>query len=113
MGIYYFSAELAKKYGIIEATFLQVFYRIISDNRSMCVVEKGMYWFPCAMKDWNDYIDELWTSRQIGRIVKNCIFSGAIFIEHYDTDERRKRGWYAINKDLVPYLEEIEQIKSN
>ena len=113
MKLYYFSGDLAIKYGIIEATFLQVFYRVVSENRFLCVVENGMYWFPCAIKEWGDYIDAIWTPRQIDRIVKNCIHDRAIFIGHYDTDERRNRGWYAINKELIPSLEEAERKKSD
>ena len=109
MNIGYFNPEVAKEFGIIEATFLQMCYRVIRDNKDVCVIEDSAFWFPCAMKEWGNYI-ELWNPRQIDRIVKNCLFNHTLMIRHYDTDERRRRSWYAINTAIVPCLEETEQI---
>ena len=68
VNIEYFNPEIAKSIGIIEATFLQMLYRIIQNNREMCVVEHNARWFPCALNEWKNYI-ELWNPRQIDRIV--------------------------------------------
>ena len=100
---HYFSSSLAKSVGVIEAVFLQEFYSAILSNHSMCIIEDGLAWFPCAIKDWGNYID-LWSCRQTDRIVKNCLSSKLLFQRHYDTDERRNRGWYAINPDIIPKL---------
>ena len=109
MNIEYFNPEIAKSIGIIEATFLQILYRIIQNNQEICVVEHNARWFPCAMNEWKNYID-LWNPRQIDRIVKNCLLNHTLLLEHYDTDERRRRSWYAINPAVVPQLEETEHI---
>lgn len=100
---HYFSFSLAKSVGIIEAVFLQEFYSVILDNKSICIIEDGLIWFPCAIKEWGNYID-LWSYRQTDRIVKNCLMSKLLLQRHYDDDERRRRGWYAINPDIIPKL---------
>lgn len=107
--IRYFSFSLAKSIGIIEAIFLQELYKIILANKSMCVIEDGAIWFPCAIKEWKNYMD-LWSYQQTNRIVQNCLMSKHLFLRHYDTDERRRRGWYAINPDIVPQLEQVNQV---
>lgn len=109
MNIEYFNPEVAKKFSVIEATFLQILYRVIRDNKDECVIENSAFWFPCAMKEWANYI-EIWNPRQVDRIAKNCLSNRTLMIRHYDTDERRRRSWYAINTAIVPYLEETEQI---
>jgi len=100
----YFSVELAKEFGIVEAVFLQILDAIIEEHMAECVVENGLTWFPCSIAEWENYID-LWTNRQVDRIVKNCIGSRALLIGYYDTDERRRRGWYAIP---LPVKEKIK-----
>ena len=109
VNIEYFNPEIAKSIGINEATFLQMLYRIIQNNREMCVVEHNARWFPGALNEWKNYI-ELWNPRQIDRIVKNCLLNHTLMLEHYDTDERRRRNWYAINPSIVPQLEETEYV---
>lgn len=109
VNIEYFNLGLAKSVGVIEATFLQILYRVIQDNQEMCVVEHNACWFPCAIREWKNYID-LWNPRQIDRIVKNCLQNQTLMLEHYDTDERRCRNWYAINPTIVPQLDEAEHI---
>lgn len=108
MEVCYFNSELAKEIGVIESTFLQLLFCIIRDNRAKCVVEDDNYWFPCAIKEWETYID-LWSYRQTDRIVKNCLSKNVLLLRHYDDDERRRRGWYAINKSIIPFLEQAEQ----
>ena len=51
MNIEYFNPEIAKSIGIIEATFLQMLYRIIQNNREMCVVEHNEQ---CSMVSLRD-----------------------------------------------------------
>ena len=109
MNIGYFNSEIAQKFGVIEATFLQMLYRIIRDNKDACIIEDGAFWFPCAIKEWENYI-KLWSPRQIDRIAKNCLLNHTLMMRHYDMDERRRRSWYAINTTIVSYLEETEQI---
>lgn len=104
-----FSSNLAKNLGVIEATFLQILYRLIQENKDICVIEDGITWFPCAIKDWGTYID-LWTYRQTDRIVKNCIHKRVLHLRHYDDDERRRRGWYGIAIDIVSELEQVDNI---
>lgn len=108
----YFSSNLAKEYGIIEATFLQMFHNIVCENQPECVVEDGLTWFPCAIKDWDNYID-LWTYRQTDRIVKNCLSKRLLLLRHYDGDERRRRGWYAINQSVLPEIMQAKIIYSS
>ena len=109
MKIYSFSSKLAKDIGIIEATFLQILYHLILENKDMCVIEDGIVWFPCTIKEWGIYID-LWTYRQTDRIVKNCLSKRVLYLRHYDDDELRRRGWYGIDKDVVPMLEQVDNI---
>lgn len=106
--VYSFSSDLAKLFGINEATFLQILYDVILRNRNLCIEDGGILWFPCAIKEWEYYID-LWTYRQTDRIVKNCLNSKALFLRHYDDDERRRRGWYGINPDISHELESVSQ----
>ena len=108
MEIGYFNPGIAKEFGVIEAVFLQMLFHAIQDNREMCIVEHNTVWFPCAINEWENYID-IWSARQINRIVNNCLHNHTLALEHYDTDERRRRGWYAINPAIVPRLEETEQ----
>ena len=105
--VYSFSKKLAKEIGVIEATFLQILYRIIQENKDICIVEDDICWFPCTIKDWGIYID-LWTYRQTDRIVKNCLLKHALYLRNYDDDERRRRGWYGISKDVIPMLEQVD-----
>ena len=41
----YFNSEIAQKYGVIAATFLQMLYRVTIDNKDKCVIEDGAFWF--------------------------------------------------------------------
>lgn len=103
-----FNLKLAKMIGTNEAIFLQMLYDIIERNKSVCVIEDNTIWFPCAIKEWSYYID-FWNYRQVDRIVKNCINQKALFLRNYDEDERRRRGWYGINNEIVPMLEKVRQ----
>ena len=109
MEVYYFNSDLAKKYGVNEAVFLQLFYRVVKANKSVCVIEDSLCWFPCAIKEWADYIN-LWSYRQTDRLVKSCLLNHTLFQRHFDEDERRRRGWYAISNEVVQQLEETELI---
>jgi len=107
--MYCFSAILAEQLGVIEAVFLQELYHTICQHSSLCIAEDGKVWFPCTIKEWSAYIP-LWSCRQTDRITKNCLHQGTLNLRHYDDDERRRRGWYAINPSLIPELNRIEML---
>ena len=106
MEVYAFSSKLAKEIGVVEATFLQLLYQVIRENEKLCIIEDGVFWFPCAIKEWNQYID-LWSYRQIDRIAHNCLLKHVLYLRHYDVDEKRRRGWYGISKKVIPLLKQV------
>lgn len=108
MDVCTFHANLARQLGVTEAVFLQQLYHTICQHQEECVYQDGIYWFPCAVKDWERYIP-LWSGRQIDRIVKNCLQRQVIFLRHLDADQRRRRGWYGIHPELLPVLEAAER----
>lgn len=108
MDICYFHAPLARQIGVNEAVFLQLLWSTIEKHPSLCQQQDGALWFPCAVKDWEQYIP-LWSCRQTDRIVKRCLQQQVLFLRHLDGDERRRRGWYAIHPQILPALEQAHR----
>lgn len=99
MRTFLFRQDIAEKYGVNEAIFVAVLVELIKESRDLCICEDGMWWYPCAIHEWEGKFP-FWTARQVDRIVKNCMFKGMVIQRHYDVDERRRRGWYAIRRGV-------------
>ena len=99
MRIFSFRHDIAKKYGVNEAIFVAALAELIKESRNTCICEDGMWWYPCAIHEWDGKFP-FWTARQVDRIVKNCMLKGIVIQRHYDGDERRRRGWYAIRRGV-------------
>lgn len=97
--LFSFRIGVARRYGVKEAAFVEGLAKLIEQSREDCICEDGMWWFPCAVIEWEGKFP-FWTARQVDRIVKNCIHQGIVLQRHYDDDERRRRGWYAIRRGI-------------
>lgn len=99
MRMFSFRQDIAEKYGVNEAIFVAVLAELINESRDLCICEDGMWWYPCAIHEWEGKFP-FWTARQVDRVVKNCMFKRIVVQRHYDGDERRRRGWYAIQRGV-------------
>lgn len=97
--LFSFQTDIAIKYGVHEAVFIAGLSKLIEQNREKCICEDGLWWFPCAVHEWKGKFS-FWTARQVDRVIKSCMHQGLVFRRHYDSDEHRRRGWYAIKKGL-------------
>lgn len=96
--VYTFDSEIAAACGVNEAVFVAGLEQLIRSNQDLCVCEDGVWWYPCAVHEWEGKFP-FWSARQVDRVVKSCMFKGLVRQRHYDDDDRRRRGWYAIQNN--------------
>ena len=100
MDLQTFCVETATKYGVHEAVFVARVKELIRSKLEECVYDDGLWWYPCAIYEWDGEFP-FWSARQVDRVVKSCLSQGLLYRRQYETDERRRRGWYAIRNNGV------------
>lgn len=91
-----FDVELAVKFGLNNAIFLQdlAFWIEFNRNRQQAYRD-GRYWTYSTLEELVQR-HPYWTKNQIRHIIDVCKKNGWILIEHYDKVSYNQRNWYSI-----------------
>lgn len=99
-----FDVELAVKFGLNNAIFLQdlAFWIEFNRNRQQAYRD-GRYWTYSTLEELVQR-HPYWTKNQIRHIIDICKKSGWILIEHYDKVSYNQRNWYSICDSVMDCL---------
>lgn len=99
-----FDVELAVKFGLNNAIFLQdlAFWIEFNRNRQQAYRD-GRYWTYSTLEELVQR-HPYWTKNQIRHIIDVCKKSGWILIEHYDKVSYNQRNWYSICDSVMDCL---------
>lgn len=97
-----FSSELAEKFGVDEAIFVQSIGFWLRKNRANDVnFEDGHYWTYNTRKAMQQLFP-FWSQRQLDRIAASCQDKGLLIIKHPEGSTRR--GWYTLTDQSAGML---------
>lgn len=99
-----FDVELAVKFGLNNAIFLQdlAFWIEFNRNRQQAYRD-GRYWTYSTLEELVQR-HPYWTKNQIRHIIDVCKKNGWITIEHYDKVSYNQRNWYSICDSVMDCL---------
>lgn len=98
---YSFNADVAKKYGVNEAIFLQNLYFWIFKNMANGRYDfDGKNWTYNSMEAFAQLFP-FWTVAQIRNIIKKLETNGAIYIGNYNIDWSNRTKWYALSEEVL------------
>lgn len=99
-----FDVELATKFGLNNAIFLQDLAFWIEFNRKRDkAFRDGRYWTYSTMEEISER-HPYWTKNQVRHIIDTCKKNGWIFVEHYDQSNYNRRNWYSIRDDIMSII---------
>lgn len=95
--IYVFDGEIAKKYGVDEAIFLQNLLFWIAKNKANNRHEyNGRYWTYNSQEALMELFS-FWTRNQIRRIIASLLNKGAIITDQHLDKRSHNMTWYAVS----------------
>ncbi|HHX72165.1 MAG TPA: hypothetical protein GX701_04460 [Clostridiales bacterium] len=98
-------SEIAKKYGIDEAVFIQSMYWWISHNRANNKhLYDGRHWTYNSMESLTELFP-FWSVKQIRRIVKKLSDQGALLIGNYNKVQFDRTQWYSLSDEILQYYD--------
>lgn len=108
-----FDVELAAKFGLNNAIFLQdLAYWIEVNKKRDQAFRDGRYWTYSTTEELANR-HPYWTKNQIRHIVDTCKQSGWIVVEHYDKSNYNRRNWYSIAGEVMDIISFGETNSSN
>lgn len=100
-----FDVDIAKKYGVQEAIFVQNLYFWISKNKANGRhFHDGRHWTFNSINAWIELFP-YFSKRQVERILKSLEDSGAILTGNYNASAYDRTKWYALTDDILSLLE--------
>lgn len=102
---YHFSGQIAKKFGIDEAIFLEhLAYWVKVNTANRRNVHDGRVWTYNTQSAFSEIFD-LWTRRQIQRILKSLETQGAIIKGNYNKKAMDRTLWYTVSDEILDFYE--------
>ena len=119
---YVFNAEIARKFGVNEAIFIQHLYwwqeKNKADNRNFYTTEISRpngektqvsgYWTYNSMKSFTE-IFPFWTHRQIQTIIESCRAKEIIYTTQLNRKKYDKTLWYLLSEPVAEMLNAISE----
>lgn len=119
---YTFNAEIARKFGVNEAIFIQHLYwwqeKNKADNRNFYTTEINRpngektqvsgYWTYNSMKSFTE-VFPFWTHRQIQTIIESCRAKEIIYTTQLNRKKYDKTLWYLLSEPVAEMLNAISE----
>lgn len=97
---YSFNGEIAARYGIDEAVFIQY---LANEKVSEQHYYDGRNWTYNSMRAFTELFP-FWTEKQVRRIIKKLSDNGAIYIGNYNKSGFDRTQWYALSEEILEML---------
>jgi len=95
-----FDIEIAAKYGVNEAIFIENMRFWIAKNKANGRhFHDGCYWTYNSMKAYAELFP-YWTANQVRRIIENLVSHGVILVGNYNSNPYDRTQWYALNAQI-------------
>ena len=111
--LHFFDPEIAVKYGVNEAIFIQNLRYWIQFNQAN---EKhfydGRYWTFNSQKAFSELFP-YWTPRQVRHIVDKLKQNGAIEVGFWNEDKTDRTQWYTLREDLLIKMDGPKQANAS
>lgn len=99
-----FDVELAEKFGLNNAIFLQdIAYWIEFNRKNDTAFKDGRYWTYSTMNELAER-HPYWNKNQVRHIVDTCKKNGWIIVEHYDKSSYNRRNWYSLSDEIMSII---------
>lgn len=98
-----FSGPMAKKYGTDEAVILyNIAYWVSKNTANGKNIHDGRVWTYNTQKAFSEIFD-IWSPRQIQRILRNLETKGAIIKGNYNAKRMDRTLWYTISDEVMEF----------
>lgn len=96
-----FDVDLAVKYGLQEAIFLEnLRFWILKNKANHRHFYEGRYWTYNSAKAYADLFP-YWSKQQVERIIAKLKDMGVIQVGHFSANTYDRTNWYSINEELL------------
>lgn len=96
-----FNVEVAEKYGVSEAVFIQhIFFWTRKNEANDKHFYDGRYWTYNSIEAFVNLFP-FWSKRQVRRIIDKLKASGAIYIGNFNQKSFDRTQWYALSDDVI------------
>lgn len=99
-GGFVFGAEMAQRFGILEAVFIA---------RLECLCERygkefeGHQWFRCTYEDWSNELASLWSKNTIIKAVRHLESERVIISRNFNKHKNIHTKYYRVNHNIILY----------
>lgn len=99
----HFSKEMAKRYGVCEAIMLSnLAFWVETNTANRRNIRDGRAWTYNSQSAYAELFD-MWSRRQIQRILKSLEDQGAILKGHYNEKPMDRTCWYTVSDEVLEY----------
>lgn len=96
-----FDVELATRYGVQEAIFIEnVRFWILKNKANNKHFYKGKYWTYNSAKAYAELFP-YWSKQQIERIIAKLKEAGILVVDHFSTNHYDRTNWYTLNEEML------------
>lgn len=96
-----FDVELATRYGVQEAIFIEnVRFWVLKNKANNKHFYKGKYWTYNSAKAYAELFP-YWSKQQIERIISKLKEAGILVVDHFSTNHYDRTNWYTLNEEML------------